>query len=141
MPTTAKTAIGAILNRQNGVAWEEIVEVTSLSWDGVSRNIIEVFQLNNSDLYVNKLQGILNSGTITATILYNETQFGKLKTDLETLGNKKYQIVLPDGEGIEFNGFISELPLDMGSDDVMQGDVVFAIDGPVELQATAATAP
>ncbi len=141
MPTTAKTAIGAVLNRWNtegtSGAWQEILEVTSLSWDGVQRNVIEVFQLNNSDRYVNKLQGILNSGTITATILYKRDQYITLKNDLETLGNRDYQIVLPDGEALEFSGFISELPLDMGSDDVMQGDVVFAIDGPVDFVSSA----
>jgi hypothetical protein len=141
MATTAKTAIGAVLNRWNTVgtsgAWQEILEVTALSWDGVQRNIIEVFHLNNSDRYVNKLQGILNSGTITATILYKRDQYITLKEDLETLGNRDYQIVLPDGEALEFSGFISELPLDLGSDDVMQGDVVFAIDGPVDFVSSA----
>lgn len=141
MATNAKTAIGARLNRWNTVgtsgAWQEILEVTSLSWDGVQRNIIEVFKLNNADRYVNKLQGILNAGTITATILFTRDQFIQLKTDLETLGNIDYQIVLPDGEGIEFAGFIAELPLDLGSDDVMQGDVVFAIDGSVDFLSTA----
>jgi len=141
MATNAKPGIGAKLNRWNSAlstpAYEEIVEVTNLSWDGPSRDSIEVFKLNNSDEYVNKAQGVLNANTVTATILFTRNQFIQLKTDLETRGNIDYQIVLPDGEGIEWSGFITELPLDIGSEDVMQGDVTFEIDGKADFVSVA----
>ena len=133
MSTNAKPGIGAKLNRWavTGTtgAWEEVVEVTALSWTGASRSVIETFKLNNPDDYINKLQGILNAGTISATVNFTKAQFETLKSDFETRGNVFYQIVLPDGEGLEWEGFISELPLNVGSDDVMQGDVTFEIDG------------
>lgn len=137
MSTNANTGIGAVLNRWASSAFEEIVEVTNLSWDGASRESIEVFRLNNSDNYVNKIQGVLNANTITATVLYTKNQFAKLLIDLETRGVRDYQIVLPDGEGIEWSGFITECPLDMGSDDVMQGDIVFEIDAKCDFLSVA----
>lgn len=143
MSTNAKPGIGAVLNRWNPSPspgdWDEIVEVTNLSWDGASRESIEVFKLNNSDEYVNKIQGVLNSNTISATVLYTKAQFTKLKSDLETRGNRDYQIVFPDGEGLEWSGFITELPLDIGSDDVMQGDITFEIDGKADFVSVATT--
>lgn len=143
MSTEAKPGIGAVLNRwddstSTGV-WEEIVEVTNLSWDGISRESIEVFKLGNSDDYVNKVQGVLNANTISATVLYTQAQFIQLKADIETRGGRDYQIVLPDGEGIEWTGFITELPLDIGSEDVMQGDVTFEIDGKADFVSTASS--
>lgn len=141
MATNARIGIGTILNRWDDSTspgdWEEIVEVTNISWDGPSRQSIEVFRLNASDRYVNKLQGMLNANTITATIMYTKAQFLKLKTDLETLGNRDYQIVLPDGAGIEWSGFISELPLDISGDGVMQGEITFEIDGKADFISTA----
>lgn len=141
MSTNAKPGIGAILNRwdlsASTAVWQEVVEVTALSWSGASRNVIEVFKLNNADDYVNKVQGILNAGSISATILFTQAQFILMKADLETRGSLQYQIVMPDGEGLEFSGFISELPLDMGSDDVMQGEVSFEIDGKIDFLSTA----
>ncbi len=141
MSTAAKPGIGAVLNRWDdstsvGV-FAEIVEVTNLSWDGPSRESIEVFKLGNSDDYVNKVQGVLNANTISATILFTHDQFIQLKSDLETRGGRDYQIVLPDGEGIEWTGFITELPLDIGSEDVMQGDVTFEIDGKADFVSAA----
>lgn len=141
MSTGAKPGIGAILNRWDSSlstpAWEEIVEVTALSWGGASRNVIETFKLNNSDDYVNKLQGVLNAGSITATINFTKAQLITLKADMETRGNGTYQIVFPDGEGLEWDGFITELPLDLGSDDVMAGDVTFEIDGKPDFVSSA----
>lgn len=141
MSTQARPGIGAVLNYLDDSGstsvWVEITEVTNLSWDGATRESIEVFRLNNSSEYVNKIQGILNANSMSATILYTKAQFAVLKTHLETRGNKSYQIVLPDGAGLEWDGFISELPLDMGSDDVMQGDVVFEIDEKADFLSTA----
>lgn len=141
MATAAKPGIGAILNRwdtsgSSGV-WQEIAEVTNLSWSGASRNTIEVFRLNNTTEYTNKLQGTLNGGEISATVLFTYAGFQQLKTDLETRGNINYQIVLPDGEGLEWSGFVQELPLDIGADDVMQSEVVFAVDEDVAFLQTA----
>jgi len=141
MSTNAKPGIGAVLNRWNTVpstpVWQEIVEVTSLGWGGTSRNVIETFKLNNPDNYVNKLQGVLNAGSVTATINFTQAQLITLKADQETRGSLQYQIVFPNGEGLEWSGFITELPLDLGSDDVMKGDVVFEIDGKVNFLSTA----
>jgi len=137
MSTTAKPGIGCVLSKWVTDTWVEIVEVTNLSWDGASRESIDVFKLNNEDEFMNKVQGTMNSNSISATILFNQAQFIILKADMETRGNIDYQIKLPDGEGIEWSGFITELPLDMGSDDVMQGDISIEIDGPVEFLAVA----
>lgn len=145
MSTIAQVGIGARLDRWRTVgtsgSWERVVEVTALSWDGITRNVIETFVLDNSDDYVNKLQGILNAGSITATINYSKDEFNTLKNDMETRGSRPYRIVLPDGEGIVFDGFITELPLDIGSDDVMAGDVAIEIDGSVDFQSTAPNNP
>ena len=145
MSTNAKPGIGVVLNRWDSTlstpAWEEIVEVTALGWGGASRNVIETFKLSNADDYVNKLQGVLNSGSVTATINFTRAQFITLKADMETRGNQEYQIVFPDGEGLEFAGFVTELPLDLNSDDVMQGEVTFEIDGKADFVSSASAAP
>lgn len=146
MSTNSKPGIGARLRRWATEAidsttgeWKEIVEVTAISWGGVSRNVIEVFKLNNEDDYVNKLQGVMNAGNVSLTVLYTREQFLDLKAEAETRGNNTYQLILPDGEALEWEGFISELPLDIGSDDVMQGEVVIEIDGRPDFVSSASS--
>ena len=144
MGTNAKVGFGAILNKWVATpspgAWTEIMEVTSISWAGATRETVDVYVLNASDDYVNKIQGVLNAGSVTATVLFTRAGFTLLKADLETRGDEEYQIVLPDGEGLEFAGFVSELPLEITSDDVMQGDVVFQINGKADFVSVATTA-
>ncbi len=143
MSTGAKAGIGAKLRRWDtsssiGV-WDTIAEVFALSWDGASREVITVFKLDNSDDYVNKIQGIINANSITASIYFTKNQFAELKGDLETRGNINYQLKLPDGEALEWEGFITELPLNVGSDDVMQGDVVIEVDGKPDFVSVASS--
>jgi hypothetical protein len=133
MSTNAKPGIGASLQRwdtsgSSGV-WDTISEVFAIDWGGATREVITAFRLNNSDDYVNKLQGTLNGNSVTASIYFTKNQFAELKTDMETRGNINYQIRFPDGEGLEWEGFITELPVALGSDDVMSGEVVIEVDG------------
>lgn len=145
MSTLAKVGFGTVFNKWDTSTsvgtWTEIAEVTNISWEGASRETVEVYVLNASDDYVNKLQGVLNAGSVSLTILYTKAGFLALKTDLETRGDEEYQIVLPDGEALEFAGFVSELPLDISSDDVMQGDVVIQINGKADFVSAASSAP
>lgn len=140
---TPRSGIGAVLNKWDSVAgaWVEITYITGMSWDGPSRETIEYFALNQTDSYVSKLRGVINAGSMTVTLLYTSQEFNRMKTDLETDQDQSYQIVLPNGEGIEFDGFISELPLDIGSDDVMQGEMVIEINGKADFVSSASTSP
>lgn len=144
MATSAKPGIGAKLNRWavTGTtgAWEEIVEVTNLGHDGMSATIIETKKLNDTDRYINKLKGFLNAGQINATINFTQNGYETLKGDFESATNVFYQIILPDGQGLEWEGpGVSELPLEIGGDDVMQMEVSFDIDGKPDFVTTATT--
>lgn len=145
MSTNAKTGIGVVLNRWEDAttsgAWEVISEVQAIGWGGSTREVINVFKLDNADDYVNKLQGVLDAGAISATILFTQAQFIQLKADHEYSGSRSYQIVFPDGEGLEWDGFIKTLPINWGSDDAMKGEVLFEIDGKPDFVSSAGSAP
>ena len=134
MSSGAAPGIGAKLKRWNTSAstgvWDTIAEVFALDWGGATREVLTAFKLNNADDYVNKKQGTLNGNNVTASIYFTKNQFAVLKTDVETRGNINYQIELPGGEAIEWEGFITELPLGgIGSDALMSGEVVIEVDG------------
>lgn len=134
MSTESRPGIGAKLKRwdtsgSSGV-WDTIAEVFNIDWGGATREVLTAFKLNNSDDYVNKLQGTLNGNSVTASIYFTKNQFAQLKTDMETRGNINYQIELPNGEGVEWEGFITELPLaGISSDALMTDEIVIEIDG------------
>lgn len=143
MSTNAKPGIGAYFQRWDTVGttgeWRTLGEVTNIAYSGASREVIRTFKLNNADDYVNKLQGIIDGGNVSLTMSFTRAEYVELKRDLETRGNRFYQIVFPDGEGLDFEGFVTEIPLDLGSTDVMQGDVVIEIDGKPDFVTAAQT--
>jgi hypothetical protein len=145
MATSGKPGIGVVINKwdttgTSGV-WTPISEITAISWEGANRETIEVYILASTDEYMNKIQGLMNAGSVSLSIVYTKAQFTILKTDLETRGNVDYQIVFPDGEALEFEGFVTELPLDFMSDDLMNGEVTIEIDGKADFVSSASTAP
>ena len=141
MSSNARTAIGLIFNRWNtdgttGV-WQEILECTNVDWGGLQVNVAETFPLNTVDRYVNKKKGSINSGQITVDVNYLFDQFYQLKQDAEASANGMYQVVLPNGEALEFDGFPVTLPLSLSADAVMQSSIVFEIDGKLDFVSTA----
>ena len=145
MATNAKPGIGSYVAYWNTVgagSWDTLAEVTHIGWSGSSRQTIETFVLNNADDYVNKLQGVLNGGDVTFTANYTRDQWILLKALEETRGDTEWQWVLPDGEALEWGGFITELPLEAGSDDVMTGEISIAVNGKPDIVSGAtATTP
>ena len=142
--TNAKAGVGASLRRRatesmdstTGI-WIPFAEVTSISWTGPSREVIETFVLDNPTDYVDKLQGVLNPGQVQFNVNYTREQYFDMKQQLETRGENQYQLRLPDGEALEFDGFIAELSLDLGSDDVMQGEATVEITGAPDFVSSA----
>lgn len=141
--TTPLTAVGAVLNKwDTGTgAWVEIAQIGAMDWSGPSVEVIEYFALNSASLYINKAKGRKNAGQCTITMFYTSAQFYRMKTDLESTTIFDYQIVLPNGEGLEFSGFPVELPLSLTADDVMQGDMVLEIDGQADFVSSASSSP
>ncbi len=137
MATLAQVALGTVLSYWDGVStWVEIVEVTSIELNGPTREVIDVGKLNTADEYMNKLQGMLSGGDIAVSINYVESVYETLRTHMETRGNKMYQIALPNGEGLEFEGFITELPMKITTDDAVTHDVSITIDGQADFLST-----
>lgn len=142
--SNAKPGIGAYLKRfatesidSTVGIWITLAEVTSISWTGPSREVIETFVLNNPSDYIDKLQGILNPGQMQFNLNYTREQYFNLKQELEIRGTHQYELVLPDGEALAFDGFISELGLDVESDDVMQGEATIEVVGKPDFISTA----
>lgn len=141
---TPRTAVGAVLNKWDAVAgaWVEIAQVGSIDWSGPSREVIEYFALNSPTSYINKAKGRMNAGQMTISLFYTSEVFIRMKTDLEDNSTIfDYQIVLPNGEGLEFSGFPVELPLSMTAEEVMSGDLMLEIDGEASFLSSASSSP
>ena len=140
MSTDAITGVGAVLYRwdTDGSDWEAMAEINSITFDGFSRETIDVTDLKTAATnngYRSKIAGLRDSGTFSFNLNFTYTQYNKMKEDFESDENQTYSVVLPDEEltYLEFEGLITYLPLDIPLEDRLNSDISIAIDGKVDV--------
>jgi hypothetical protein len=145
MSNAAISGVGAKFYRWNPYAsssatadWEEMAEVNSITFDGFTRETIDVTDLKTASTnsgYRSKITGLRDSGTFSFNMNYTRSQYLKMKEDFESDSNQIYLVVLPDTSRtfLEFEGLLTELPLDIPLEDRINSDITVAIDGNVNV--------
>ena len=142
MSTDAITGVGAVLYRWDSEPSEPVfaamAEINSITFDGFSRETIDVTDLKTASVnngYRSKIAGLRDSGTFSFNLNFTHTQYSEMKEDFESNENQIYAVVLPDDEltYLEFEGLITDLPLDIPLEDRINSDISVAIDGKVDV--------
>jgi predicted secreted protein len=112
-------------------AWEKIAEVNSISGPSMSRDMIETTSLDTTGGYRTYIGGFRNPGTIGLSMNFRRDTYETMKSDFESDVVKNYEIVLPDADNtsLEFEGLVSELPLEISPDDKITTDITIQISG------------
>jgi predicted secreted protein len=133
MSTAAISGVGALMYRWDGSMFEEVAEVNSLTFDGFSRETIDVTDLksaSNNNGYRSKITGLRDSGTLSLNVNYTRSDYiNKWKSDFESDNARTYRVVLPDDDVtfLEFQGYVTELPLDIPMEEKVASDVTIEI--------------
>lgn len=139
----AITGKGALLRRWNvgGSAWEEFAEVNNISGPSFTRETVDTTHLQTTSGYRTFIASFRDPGTITFTANFNRDDFDTLKDDFESDALVNYEIVLPDTENtsLEFEGLVTEMPLDIPPDDKVTISVTIKISGEVTVNSGSAS--
>lgn len=144
MSSKAISGVGTRFYRWNGSSdWVELSEINSFSFDGLSRDTIDVTDLKtaaNNDGYRSIITGLRSSGTVSFNMNFTYDKYDEMKTDFESDNNQIYLLVLPDSRRtyMEFEGLITDLPLDVPMEDRINSDITVAVDGKVDIGSGAA---
>ncbi|MFP4019436.1 MAG: phage tail tube protein [Bacteroidales bacterium] len=142
MSSNAISGVGAKFYRWDTSSsvgeWKEQAEVNSITFDGFSRDTIDVTDLKTASTnngYRSKIAGLRDAGTFSFNMNYTRDQYEKMLNDFETDSNQIYLVVLPDEDEtyLEFEGLITDLPLDIPLEDRINSDITVAIDGNVDI--------
>ena len=138
MSSNAITGIGARFYRWDNSDWNELSEINSFSFDGLSRDTIDVSDLTSVAInsgYRSIITGLRSSGTISFNMNYTRSQYDQMKIDFDSNDNQIYLLVLPDLDNtyMEFEGLITDLPLEVPMEDRINSDITVAIDGRVDV--------
>jgi len=131
----AIAGVGVEFNRwdSDSATWDSIAEVNSITGPGMSRDVIDTTALDTEGGYRTFIAGFRNPGTLSLSMNFTNAGYTDLKTDFEDDTAQNYQIVLVDDDEttLEFEGLVTELPLDIPTDNKITCDVTIQISGPV----------
>ena len=135
MASAAFAGVGASFNRWSGSAWVAIAEVNSITGPGMKRSTIDVTSLDSLGGYREFITGFRDAGTISLAMNMTRDSLEFMLSDFESPTVQNYCIMLPDTEEttLEFEGYVSEMPLSIKPDDKVTLDVTIQITGPVSV--------
>jgi predicted secreted protein len=117
--------------------WAEIAEITGISGPSMSRNTIDSTVLATTGGYRTFIGALRDPGSITLNMNFTRATYEQMKDDFEDDTAQNYEIVLPDDDNtsFEFEGLVTELPLNVPTDDKITADVTIKISGQVTLES------
>ena len=142
MSSKAKAGVGTIFRRWNPLLagtnkWENIAEINSITGPSMSRDTIDVTSLDSIGGYREFITGFRKAGTVALKMNFTRSTYELMKDDFESDDAQNYEIILPDDENttLEFQGYVTELPLTIPADDKMTADVTIQISGQVVINS------
>ena len=133
----AISGLGTKFRRWDESDWVAIAEVGSISGPTMTREFIDVTSLDSTGGYREFIAGFRDGGTISLTMNFTYATYLIMKNDFESDVAQNYEIVLPDKDedgdylysSFEFEGLVTELPLEIPTDDKVTANVTIKING------------
>ncbi len=139
MPNVAVTGKGTIFNRwDTGTsAWVAVGNINSISGPTASRETVDVTTLDSAGGYREFIGSLRDGGDVSLSMNFIMETYTLMKSDFESDVRQQYQIVLPDASHttLEFEGLVTELPVDIPLDDKITCDLTIKISGETELSS------
>jgi predicted secreted protein len=99
----------------------------------MTRDFIDVTSLDSTGGFREFITGFRDGGTVSLTMNFTRTSYDKMLSDFEDDTPHYYEIVLPDEDktSFEFCGYVTELPLEIPTDDKITANVTIKVSGRV----------
>ena len=105
----------------------------------MSRTVIDTTALDTLGGYRTFIGGFRNAGEVTLNMNFARDTYEVMKEDFESDSSFSYEIQLPDSEDtvLSFNAIVTQLPLDISTDDKITANAVLKITGQVSVSTAA----
>lgn len=117
--------------------WEALAEINSISGPTKTRDFIDVTSLDSTGGYREFIAGFRDGGTVTLNMNFTRSTYDKMNDDFEDDDAQNYEIILPDDDvtSFEFSGLVTELPLEITTDDKVTANVTIKVNGQVTVNS------
>jgi len=135
--SNAISGVGTVFQRWNGSTWVKLAEVNSISGPSMTRDFIDVTSLDSTGGFREFITGFRDGGTVSLTMNFTRTTYDVVFADFEDDEPHYYEIVLPDdvNTSFEFCGYVTELPLEIPTDDKITANVTIKVSGKVTVNS------
>jgi predicted secreted protein len=136
--SNAISGVGTIIQKWDGSSqWDAIAEVTNISGPGMTRDLIEVTNLDSTGGYREFIAGFRDGGTVVLSMNYTRAGLDAFFADFESDEVQNYEIILPDTDetSIEFEGLVQEFPLTIPTDSQITMEVTIKVTGAVTVNS------
>jgi len=141
----ALAGVGVQFRRWNSTSgqWESIAEINSIEGPTMSRDFIDTTSLSTTGGYKTFITGFRDAGQVTLNMNFTRDTYEQMQTDFESSDPQNYEIVIPDDDHttIEFQGYVTELPLSITPDDKITANVTIKLSGQPTLESGSGPSP
>lgn len=143
MASKAISGVGTKFRRWNTdlQIWENISEINSITGPSKTRETIDVTSLDSTGGYKEFIASFRDAGQVSLKMNFTRRTYELMNDDYESDTVQNYEIVLNDVEKttLEFEGLVTEVPLDIPLGDKVTADVVIKVTGRVIINSGAST--
>lgn len=143
MSTQAVSGVGTIFSYLLDNHWIPLSEIKNVSGPDISANIIEVTSINSPNGTSEFITSDIDSGNITLSMNFTYSAYSEFLSCLKGRYLRRYQISLPNAEKttIEFDGLITNIPLNIKFDDIINVECTIKISSEIILGVKNNTKP
>lgn len=120
--------------------WEAISEVKSISGPSLTREMIDVTNLDSTGGYREFIPSFRDGGTVTLSMNFTYAGYLKLKQDFESDLLINYEVYLANQFSVEFSGYVQDLPPTIKFDDAITVECTIKVTGKVTIDQTSGSA-
>jgi len=133
MGSNAIAGVGTKFRRWTSGNWINIAEIRNIQGPGLSRDMIEVTNLDSVDGWKEFIASFKDGGNVTLTMNFTRAGLDIMSDDFADPNAQNYEILLPDTAktSLEFKGLVQEYPFDISPDSQIILNVVIRVTGPV----------
>lgn len=129
---SGQTGLGTILKK----GASPIGKIQSISGPSMTRETIDATVLDNTgNGFREFITGLRDGGTLSFDMQFTKAGYNSIKTDFMSDEVVAYSIELPDSPStkINFNGLVTDFPLDIPLNDIMKCSVSVKITGGISV--------
>jgi len=137
------TGVGTKFKKWVNSAWTDIAEVKQIQGPQPTREVIETTSLDAVDGYKRFIAGFRDGGTLTLNMNFTREGYDMFKADFESDLTQNYEIVLPDVDqtAVEFEGLVTECPLNITGTEAITMEVKIKITGNIAVSSGGSASP